>query len=275
KSASGYDLTKLFVGSEGTLGVFTEITLKITPRPTVVSTGMASFGELVQAGQAVGEIMESGILPSVCELLDKNTIQLLIDRAGLDLMPSEAMILVETDGCTPDETDFQMEKILGIFERNGAVRIRKAESSEEAEELWKARRSIGSVLGSVMPNFLVEDVTVPVSKLTLLIRGIEDIARETQVLIVNFGHAGDGNLHPHLLYDGKNREEAKKVEKATAALFHLTCELGGTLSGEHGIGLLKAPFMALEHDPASLEVMRSLKRLIDPGNILNPGKMGL
>ena len=275
KSASGYDMTKLFVGSEGTLGIITEIIFKIAPKPTAASTCMASFKELEQAGHSVAEIVHSGIVPSVCELLDKNIINLLIDEAGLDLPRSEAMMLLETDGCTQGETDFQMAKVIKIFEKNKAIEIRKAESGREAEDLWKARRSIGGIVVGVSPNCLVEDVTVPVSNLTELIRGVEAISQKYGIHIINFGHAGDGNLHPHLFYDGKNQEEVTKVEKATEELFRLACGMGGTLSGEHGIGLSKAKFMSLEHDPVAMEMMRSLKKMFDPYNILNPGKMGL
>ncbi len=275
KSASGYDMTKLFVGSEGTLGIITEIIFKIAPKPMATSTCMASFKELEQAGHSVAEIVHSGIVPSVCELLDKNIINLLIDEAGLDLPRSEAMMLLETDGCTQGETDFQMAKAIKIFEKNKAIEIRKAESAREAEDLWKARRSIGGIVVGVSPNCLVEDVTVPVSNLTELIRGVEAISQKYGIHIINFGHAGDGNLHPHLFYDGKNQEEVTKVEKASEELFRLACGMGGTLSGEHGIGLSKAKFMSLEHDPVAMEMMRSLKKMFDPDNILNPGKMGL
>jgi glycolate oxidase len=275
KSASGYDMTKLFVGSEGTLGIITEIIFKIAPKPMATSTCMASFKELEQAGHSVAEIVHSGIVPSVCELLDKNIINLLIDEAGLDLPRSEAMMLLETDGCTQGETDFQMAKAIKIFEKNKAIEIRKAESAREAEDIWKARRSIGGIVVGVSPNCLVEDVTVPVSNLTKLIRGVEAISEKYGIHIINFGHAGDGNLHPHLFYDGKNQEEVKKVEKASEELFRLACGMGGTLSGEHGIGLSKAKFMSLEHDPVAMEMMRSLKKMFDPDNILNPGKMGL
>jgi len=219
--------------------------------------------------------VHSGIVPSVCELLDKNIIDLLIDEAGLDLPRSEAMMLLETDGCTQGETDFQMAKAIKIFEKNKAIEIRKAESAREAEDLWKARRSIGGIVVGVSPNCLVEDVTVPVSNLTELIRGVEAISQKYGIHIINFGHAGDGNLHPHLFYDGKNQEEVTKVEKASEELFRLACGMGGTLSGEHGIGLSKAKFMSLEHDPVAMEMMRSLKKMFDPDNILNPGKMGL
>lgn len=275
KSVSGYDMTRLFVGSEGTLGVITEITFKIDPKPTATSTALASFERLEQAGKAVSEIMHSGIVPSVCELLDRNLIALLIDHAGLDLPGAEAMILVEADGHTRTETDFQVEKVIEVFERNGAVEIKKAASPLEAEGLWRARRSIGGLLGGLRPNFMVEDVTVPISRITELIGGIEAISEKHGIEIINFGHAGDGNLHPHLMYDGQNPEELEKVEKASEEIFRLACDLGGTLTGEHGIGLAKASFMGLEHDPVALEMMHSLKALFDPRNILNPGKMGL
>lgn len=275
KSVSGYDLTKLFVGSEGTLGVITEITFKVNPLPTATSTAMCSFQKLEQAGNAVSEIMYSGIIPSVCELLDRNIIDLLIDQAGLELPRAEAMILVETDGYTNAETDFQMERVIEVFKRNNALQIKEAASPEEAEDLWQARRAMGGLLVRLRPNFMVEDVTVPVSRLTDLIRGIESISEKYDLEIINFGHAGDGNLHPHFMYDSAIPGEVEKVEKASAELFALACDLGGTLSGEHGIGLAKAPFMSLEHDPVAMDMMRSLKRLFDPRNILNPRKMGL
>ena len=275
KSVSGYDMTRLFVGSEGTLGVITEITFKIDPQPTATSTAAGSFEKLEQAGKAVSEIMYSGIIPSVCELLDRNIINLLIEQAGLDLPRAEAMILVETDGYTRAETDHQMDKVLDVFKKNSALEIKKAASTEEAEELWQARRSMGGILVGLRPDFLVEDVTVPISRLTDLIRGIEGIAEKYGVEIINFGHAGDGNLHPHFMYDGSHPEEVEQVEKASAELFGLACQLGGTLSGEHGIGLAKAPFMGLEHDPAAINIMGAIKKLFDPDNILNPGKMGL
>jgi glycolate oxidase len=275
KSVSGYDLTRLFVGSEGTLGVITEMTLKISPKPVATSTALASFERLTQAGSAVEEIMRSGIIPSVCELLDRHIIHYLIDRAGLAIPRSGAMILVETDGYTEAEANSQMARIIDVFGQNHAVEIRRAAGPGEIEGLWKARKSMGGVIGRIKPNFLVEDVTVPISKMTALLEGIEAISGKYGVEIVNFGHAGDGNLHPHLLYDGSNPEETKRVEAATAALFELACELGGTLTGEHGIGLSKAPFMGLEHDPVAMAMMRSLKAFFDPHDILNPGKMGL
>lgn len=274
KSASGYDLTRLFVGSEGTLGIATEVTLKINPMPLASSTGLAAFGKLGDAGDAVSDIMHSGIIPSVCEFLDRHIISLLIERAGLDLPRAEAMILVETDGYTRGEADFQMEKVIAVFRNHHALEIKKAASKEEVEALWQGRKSLGSVILGLDFDCLVEDVTVPMSRLTHLLEGIEEISEKYGIQIVNLGHAGDGNLHPHFLYREEDEAQAAAVEQAVADVFRLACDLGGTLTGEHGIGLSKAPFMGLEHDPVALDLMLSIKRMLDPYNILNPGKMG-
>lgn len=275
KSVSGFDLTRLFVGSEGTLGVITEIRLKINPIPAASSTALAAFDQLANAGKAVSQLMHSGIIPSVCEILDRHTVDLLLEHTDLDLPRCQAVILVETDGYTQAEADFQMTAVKKVFESHQAIRIKQAASAAEAAGLWAARKSLGSVIARYKPNFIVEDVTVPMSRITDLLLGIEAIAQGYGLDFVTFGHAGDGNLHPHVLYDGSNPEECLRVEKAVAELFSLTCRLEGTLTGEHGIGLSKAPFMALEHDPTALEVMASLKKTFDPHNILNPGKMGL
>ena len=275
KSVSGYDLTRLLVGSEGTLGVITEIRLKINPIPAASSTALAAFDRLADAGKAVSQLMHSGIIPSVCEILDRYTINLLLEHTPVEVPRCEALILVETDGYTQAEADFQMAVVKDVFETDQAIQVKQAASASEAAGLWAARKSLGSVIARHRPNFLVEDVTVPMSRITELLLGIEAIARAYGLNFVTFGHAGDGNLHPHVLYDGSNPDECQRVQQAVAELFALTCRLGGTLTGEHGIGLSKAPFMALEHDPTALEVMNSLKKVFDPHNILNPGKMGL
>lgn len=275
KSVSGYDLTRLFTGSEGTLGVFTEITLKINPKPLAFNTGQAFFASLKNAGQAVTDIMHSGIIPSVLELLDENTIKVLRKYAGINLPDVMAMILVETDGYTEAEASFQMTKVIEVFRKNSAIRIQKAESAESAEELWRARKSISSVIMNLGTNNVSEDVTVPISKLPDLLTGISTIIRNYSLPFVIFGHAGDGNLHPKIMYDRSDPDQTKRVGRAVHEIFKLTCDSGGTLTGEHGIGLAKAPYMELEHERISLDVMCSLKRLFDPNNILNPGKMNL
>ena len=275
KSASGYDLTRLFVGSEGTLGVVTEITLKINPKPTATSTALASFDDLGDAGRAVSQVMQSGVIPSVLEILDRHTILAINQNTGLQLPEVDALLLVETDGYTQAETDYQMEKIVEVFKKNHPKAIKKARSEGEADELWEARKSAYAVLARIKTHFVLEDVTVPMAKITDMLRGIEALSKKYDIQIAAFGHAGDGNLHPQMLYDGYDPEQVKRVEAASAELFELAINLGGTLTGEHGIGLSKAPYMTLEHDPVALDVMRSIKKMLDPGNILNPGKMAL
>ena len=275
KSVSGYDLTRLFVGSEGTLGVVTEITLKINPKPSAVKTGLARFTSLEDAGRAVADIMHSGIIPSVLEVLDDNTIKVLREHANMDIPDATAIILVETDGHTVSEVSVQMEKIMDIFHKNRATHIRTAESMEEAEELWLARKSAGSVAARLRTNNVSEDVAVPISKVPHLLTGISTIVHNYQLPFVIFGHAGDGNLHPKVMFNGSDPDQVKRAGKAVDEIFRLTCELGGTLTGEHGIGLSKAPYMTLEHDPVEMDMMCKIKKIFDPNNILNPGKMGL
>ena len=275
KSVSGYDLTRLFVGSEGTLGVVTEIILKINPKPRATSTALATFDNLEDAGHAVTEIMHSGILPSVLEILGRETIVAINQNTDLNLPEVDAMLLVETDGYTSGETEYQMKKILDTFRKNHAQEVKEAKSEAEVTELWKARKSAYAVLARIKTHFVLEDVTVPIGKVAKMLRGVNEIAKKYNLQIATFGHAGDGNLHPQILYDGYDPDQVKRMEAASGELFKLAISLEGTLTGEHGIGLSKARYMTLEHDPAAMDVMRSLKKMFDPNNILNPGKMAL
>ncbi len=275
KSVSGYDLTRLFVGSEGTLGVVTEITLKINPKPTATSTAMATFDSLEDAGRAVSQIMYSGIIPSVLEILGKHTLVAINQNTDLNLPEVEAMILAETDGYTKEETEYQIGKVMAVFKRNNPKEVKKARSEQEAVELWKARKSAYAVLARIKTHFTLEDVTVPMARIAELLKGIEAISRKYDIQIATFGHAGDGNLHPQMLYDGYDPDQVRRVDEASGELFKLAIDLEGTLTGEHGIGLSKAPYMTLEHDPVAMDVMRSIKGLLDPLNVLNPGKMAL
>jgi len=275
KSVSGYDLTRIFVGSEGTLGVVTEITLKINPKPLVTRTAMATFADLEDAGRAVSEVMRSGMLPRALEVVDQQTLVAINQNTDLNLPLVEALLVVETDGYTKEENDFQLDRIMDIFRKNHASDVKKAESQKEAEALWTARKSAYGVMARINYNLFVEDLTVPISKVPDMLRAISDLAKKYDLKIPTVGHVGDGNLHPVISFDGTNSEEVKRVEKASEELFKKVIALGGTLTGEHGIGLAKAPFMPLEHDEVAMGVMRSLKRLFDPNNILNPGKMAL
>ncbi|MBN1105607.1 MAG: FAD-binding protein [Deltaproteobacteria bacterium] len=275
KSASGYDLTRLFVGSEGTLGVITRITLKISPKPPASRTSLATFQSLRDAGQAVSDIMHSGIIPSVLEILDSNSIRVLREQAQVSLPEVSAMILVETDGYTGAETTYQMDKVIEVFEKNRATSVQKADSPQEAENLWKLRKSIGSLAAKLRTNNVSEDIAIPISKVPELLTGISTIVERQGLPFVVFGHAGDGNLHPRVMYERSDPDQVRRLRRAVEEIFQFTCGLGGSLTGEHGIGVSKAPYMALEHDPVALDLMRSLKKLLDPRNILNPGKMAL
>jgi glycolate oxidase len=219
--------------------------------------------------------MKSGIIPSVLELLDENTVRVLREHADMSFPDISTILLVETDGYTQSEASYQMEKVLDAIKKNTATEVRTADTTEEAEELWKARKTAGSVAARLGTSNLSEDVTVPISKLPDLLTGISDIVHSYQLPFVVFGHAGDGNLHPKIMYNAYDPDQVERVHRAVEDIFKLTCELGGTLTGEHGIGLAKAPYLSVEHDPVALEIMRDIKRLLDPNNILNPGKMAL
>jgi glycolate oxidase len=276
KSVSGYDLTKLLVGSEGTLGVITEITFKVNPKLPMSSTAMATFDTLEDAGHAISEIMYSGIIPSALEVVDEQSLVAINENTDLGLPVVEAMLVAETDGHTKEETEFQMNKIIEIFKKNNAGMVKHAdESGGGAAALWAARKSAYGVLARINNNLIVEDLAVPMSKVPEMLRFISDLAKKHRLQIPTVGHAGDGNLHPVVSFDGTDAEEVKRVEEASIELFEKVIELDGTLTGEHGIGLAKAPYMGLEHDEISMDMMRSIKKLFDPNNILNPGKMGL
>lgn len=275
KSVSGYDLTRLFVGSEGTLGVVTEIILKINPKPTATSTALATFDNLEDAGRAINQIMHSGIVPSALEILGRETLAAINQNTDLNLPEVDAMLLAETDGYTREETDYQIEKVIQNFKKNNAKEVKQAKTDKEAEDLWAARKSAYAVLARIKTHFVLEDVTVPMTNIAKLLKGVEDISKRHALQIATFGHAGDGNLHPQILYDGYDPEQVRRMEEASADLFKLAIDLDGTLTGEHGIGLSKASYMGLEHDPVAIDVMGHIKKVFDPNNILNPGKMGL
>ncbi|MCP4578918.1 MAG: FAD-binding protein [Deltaproteobacteria bacterium] len=275
KSVSGYDLTRLFVGSEGTLGVVTEITFKINPRPTATSTALATFDNLEDTGNAINQIMHSGIIPSALEILGRETLSAINQNTDLNLPEVEAMLLVEADGYTREETEYQIKKIIGIFKANHPREVKQAKTDAEVKDLWAARKSAYPVLSRIMNSSVLEDVTVPMTHIAELLKGVQDIAKKHDIPIATFGHAGDGNLHPQILYDGYDPVQVEKKENAIRDLFELAIQLDGTLTGEHGIGLSKAPFMTLEHDPVAMNMMRTLKKTVDPNNILNPGKMAL
>ncbi len=275
KCVSGFDLAKLFVGSEGTLGVVTEVTLKINPIPRYAMTAVATFGRLEDAGKAICQTMTSGILPSVMEILDKVTLKSIKENTDIDLPEAEAMILTETDGYTWEEVEAQMEVILRVLQQNNPSLIRTAKDEKDRLNLWKARKSAYATLARVSASFILDDVTVPISRIPELLIGIQEIAQRHGLIVATYGHAGDGNLHPQILYDEYDPVQVEKAEKIEEELFQLAISLKGTLSGEHGIGLSKAHYMTLEHDPVEMALMKQIKRTLDPNNIMNPGKRAL
>ncbi|RJX35267.1 MAG: FAD-binding protein [Desulfarculus sp.] len=275
KSVSGYDLTHLFVGSEGTLGVVTKIALKINPKPPYSATALATFESLEDAGRVVSRVLKAGVLPSVLEIVDRLTLVAINENTDLNLPEVDAILLAETDGYTAEEAAQQIAKVIEVFKACNASSVREAASAEEAKALWTARKSSYAVSTRINNNLIVEDLAVPISRLADALGVISEIGRKYNLKIPTVGHVGDGNLHPAISFDGTNAEEVARVHKASAELFERIIGLGGTLTGEHGIGLAKAPYMGLEHDAVSLEIMARLKRLFDPNNILNPGKMAL
>ena len=275
KSVSGYDLCRLFVGSEGTLGVITELILKINPKPPESATAMGTFEVLEDAGNAVSEIMFSGILPSVLEIVDRQSIMAFNRYSAMKLPDAAAILLAETDGYTKAETAYQIAKIIEIFKKHNASTVREATSPEEAQALWVTRKSAYGVTALINNNLIAEDLAVPMSKVPDMLKATSRIAAKFDLKIPTVGHLGDGNLHPVISFDSTNPDEVKRVEAAVEEIFKTAIELGGSLTAEHGIGLSKAPFMHLEHGTVAMDLMRSIKRLFDPNNILNPGKMAL
>jgi len=273
KCVAGYDLVSLLCGSEGTLGVITEITLRLVPLPKHRKTMTASFSSAAAAGQAVSNIIAAGLVPGTLEIIDNFTLRVIEDYAHLGLpVDAGALLLAEFDGLV--ECAVEEEGRLGMhaLTESGASAIQLADDADERERIWQARRVALAALSRAKPTSILEDITVPLPKLAEMIQKVESIGRANDVSVGTFGHAGDGNLHPTILTDERDEEEMKRVEVAIGQLFEAALELGGTLSGEHGIGFCKAPFLVQELGKGSVEIMRRIKRALDPNNILNPGK---
>jgi glycolate oxidase len=270
KSVAGYDLTKLIVGSEGTLGVATAIILKLLPLPESVRTISAFFNTIEGAATAAAKIIASRIIPRALEFVDRHALRAVEKYLKEDITGgATAMLLVEVDGAA-DTTARESERIAEIMERAGASHVKKAETDAEREQLWKARRSISPALYTIKPKKVNEDIVVPRSKIPDILREIEEIAKRHDLLIVNFGHAGDGNIHTNIMIDEADKPRALNAVKE---IFESTLRMGGSISGEHGIGLSKAAYLPMEIGPAALSAMKHIKQALDPNNILNPGKI--
>lgn len=273
KDVAGYDLTKLLVGSEGTLAVITEATLKLIPPPKTKKTMLAMYKDLYGAARTVSRIIESRIIPATLELLDNPTIRVVDDFAKLGLPHDmEAILLIEQDG-DPETVERDIARIREVCEQEAADRVEVARTREEAEKLLTARRSAFTALARLRPTTILEDATVPRSKIADMVLRINEIARKYDVQIATFGHAGDGNLHPTATTDARDHEEIERVEQVFAEIFEAAIELGGTITGEHGVGVVKAPYLEWKAGPAGIAVMKSIKQAFDPRNLLNPSKM--
>ncbi|SHN53249.1 FAD-binding oxidoreductase [Desulfitobacterium chlororespirans] len=273
KNVTGYNLTQLFTGSEGTLGIITKVILKLVPKPEGKKTLLAVFNEIEGAGQAVSGIIAQGIIPTTIELLDDVYIKNIEEYAHVGFpLDAGAVLLIEVDG-DKEVLDKQAGKIERVCQAAGAREVKIARNQEEAEELWKARRAAFASCARLKPTIIGEDATVPRSAIPAMIAKIREIARKYEVLIAVVGHAGDGNLHATFLCDEMNQEEMARVEKAIDETFYAALELKGTLSGEHGIGRAKAPFIKMQIGEEGYRVMKKIKLALDPENLLNPGVM--
>lgn len=273
KGAMGYDFTRLIIGSEGTLAIITEATLKLTPKPVAVRTLRAVYADMAGAAAAVSRIMAQPVTPCVLEFIDKVSIGMIRGYAGNDL-PADAgaMLLIEVDG-----GESQLDEAAAAIEQAargpGCVEFRAARDAQESAALWTSRKALSPALRKIAPKKINEDVVVPVSRMADFIARLEQLSQQYAIQIVNFGHAGNGNIHVNLLVDPDNAAQMKNAEPCLKEVFKTVLDMQGTLSGEHGVGLEKRPFMALEFDPPTLDLMRRIKREFDPKGILNPGKL--
>ncbi|CUS90328.1 glycolate oxidase [Candidatus Kryptonium thompsonii] len=273
KDVAGYNLKDVLIGSEGTLGIFTKILLKLIPKPQSYKTMIAFFNSLSDAGKTVADIIASHIMPATLEFLDNTTIKCVEDYAHLGLpVNAGALLLIEVDG-HPAQVEEEAEKIEKICIKNGATDYKIAKSESEALNLKTARRAAFAALARVKPTTILEDATVPRSFIPEMVEKIQQIANKYQIIIGNFGHAGDGNLHPTALTDERDKEEMKRVEQAFEEIFDYAIKLGGTITGEHGVGLAKKRFLEKQFSNAAIDFMKNIKRVLDPNNILNAGKI--
>lgn len=273
KGVVGYDLTRLLIGSEGTLAIITEATLKLTPLPETKQTLRATYSDMLSAAQAVCAIMAQPVIPCALEFMDGSAIDLIRDSSELELTPEvKAMLMIEVDG--PQHCiDESVAAVATAARSQGLIELQMAKTRSEIAQLWKARQSLSPALRKIAPKKINEDVVVPVSRIPELIAGLDKLSEECGIKIVNFGHAGNGNIHVNLLTDPDDPEKMQQAYKCLDKTFDLVLQLGGTLSGEHGVGLEKRDYIAREIDPATLKLMTNIKRQFDPAGILNPGKI--
>jgi glycolate oxidase len=273
KGVVGYDLTRLFLGSEGTLGVITRIILRLVAKPKARQTLAAAFRTLKAAAETVSRILASGLAPTALEFMDHVTLKCVREMLPFEVEASAAaLLLIAVDG-HPRDVEERAAAMARFCEEQGADPVLRARTPEEAEQLWKARKAISPALKKAKPFKVSEDVVVPLGVIPELITGLEEISRSRGLIIPCYGHAGDGNIHVNVLYDRGLPEETAAVGPTVEDIFVLVRKLEGTLSGEHGVGLTKAPYLGMELSPAAIDLQKRLKRAFDPHNIMNPGKI--
>jgi len=273
KSVSGYDLVRLMCGSEGTLGVFTKIVLKLIPLPKARRAVLASFKTLEDAARAVSGIISAGIMPATLEIMDNVTIRAVEEYKKLGLpVDAGALLLLEVDGAAA-QVEEEASEAISVIKSHGASDVQAASDADERDRIWEGRRASLAALARVRPTTVLEDATVPRSALAEMVSQVNSIAAKYSLTIGTFGHAGDGNLHPTILTDERDEDEMARVEKAVEEIFAAALKLGGTVSGEHGIGFSKARFLAAEMGEGAMNMMRAIKSALDPKGILNPGKV--
>jgi glycolate oxidase/D-lactate dehydrogenase len=272
KDVAGYDITKLFVGSEGTLGLIHEATLKLIPRPPKRATALALFDSLEKVGKAVSRIMTSGIFPSALEFMDRDAIRAVEEFKPVGLPTDvEALLLIEVDGSESSVRE-QIREIEGILHSMG-VKVKTASGEEEAQKLWTARKNLGPALGNLKSGKINEDIVFPRIYLAQALPKLREIAERYELMMVIFGHIGDGNLHVNFLYDKSDEEEQHRAERAVDEVFELALSYQGSITGEHGVGLTKRKFLKWQFGEEGYGILREIKRVFDPKNLFNPGKV--
>jgi glycolate oxidase len=273
KGVAGYDLSKIFVGSEGTLGVVTQVTLALRPKPQEPRTVAALFTSVRQAGDAVARVIEHGHVPSLLEFMDQASLRAANAYKNFGLPEEAAAMLVAQSDSAPEQAKHDIAEFARIFEEAGGFDVAEAEDREEGELLLAARREIHFALERLSTGRLIDDVCVPRTELANFVERVEQVAQQVDLLIAVVGHAGDGNLHPNVVFDASDPAQTERAKQAFADIMAIGLELGGTVTGEHGVGMLKVEWLAKEVGETSLRIHRELKQLFDPQGILNPGKM--
>ncbi len=274
RDAPGYDLVGLFVGSEGCFGIATEIEVGLLPMPEGVRTLLGVFDRIEDAGRAVSDIVSAGLLPAAMEIVDGPTIRAVEDSVFAAGYPTdaEAALVIEFDGMEAG-LDADTARAAAFCADAGAREVRSARDEHERTALWKGRKKAFGALGRIAPDLLVQDATVPRTTLPSILRGISEIGKRYRLVVANVFHAGDGNLHPNILFDRRDRDELERVERASREIMQLCVDSGGTITGEHGVGLDKKHHMPLIHGPAELRAMWGVRRVFDPAGVMNPGKV--